>query len=114
MVRYGLTRLKDRLVESGKAGNVKEVTASVEEVDSKAFNEPQNTAEVPPAPQVDPRAFRDGYEAKPGDVFVAIMGVTGAGKSTLISKCTEKQVRIGHDLQACIACPISLTSLGCR
>ncbi|KAI0886793.1 P-loop containing nucleoside triphosphate hydrolase protein [Annulohypoxylon maeteangense] len=35
------------------------------------------------------------------DVFIAVMGVTGAGKSTFISHCTENQVEIGHDLQAC-------------
>lgn len=50
---------------------------------------------------VDQRAFRDGYEPAVGDVFIAILGVTGAGKSTFISKCSEKQVAIGHNLQAC-------------
>jgi flagellar biosynthesis GTPase FlhF len=50
---------------------------------------------------VDQRAFRDGYEPASGDVFIAILGVTGAGKSTFISKCSEKQVAIGHNLQAC-------------
>lgn len=34
-------------------------------------------------------------------VFIAVMGVTGAGKSTFINHCTEKRVEIGHDLQAC-------------
>jgi len=29
---------------------------------------------------VDQRAFRDGYEPAAGDVFIAILGVTGAGK----------------------------------
>ena len=29
---------------------------------------------------VDQRAFRDGYEPAVGDVFIAILGVTGAGK----------------------------------
>ncbi|KAI1087988.1 P-loop containing nucleoside triphosphate hydrolase protein [Rostrohypoxylon terebratum] len=35
------------------------------------------------------------------NVFIAVMGVTGAGKSTFINHCTENQVEIGHDLQAC-------------
>ena len=51
--------------------------------------------------KVDQRAFRDGYEPAEGDVFIAVLGVTGAGKSTFISKCTEKEVSIGHNLQAC-------------
>jgi hypothetical protein len=32
------------------------------------------------ATAVDQRAFRDGYEPAAGDVFIAILGVTGAGK----------------------------------
>jgi hypothetical protein len=32
---------------------------------------------------VDQRAFRDGYEPAVGDVFIAILGVTGAGKVCL-------------------------------
>ncbi|KAF2807133.1 P-loop containing nucleoside triphosphate hydrolase protein [Mytilinidion resinicola] len=37
----------------------------------------------------------------PTDVFIAVMGVTGAGKSTFISKCCKKRIAIGHNLQAC-------------
>jgi len=78
---------------------------SVREIESQASSGaeqiPEEPNAPPPAAQVDPRAFRDGYEPKPSDVFIAIMGVTGAGKSTFISKCTEKEVRIGHNLQAC-------------
>lgn len=29
------------------------------------------------------RAFRDGYEPAAGDVFIAVLGVTGAGKVRL-------------------------------
>jgi hypothetical protein len=49
----------------------------------------------------DQRVFRDGYEPAEGDVFIAVLGQTGAGKSTFISKCSEKEVSIGHNLQAC-------------
>ncbi|KAI9693201.1 MAG: hypothetical protein M1822_005197 [Bathelium mastoideum] len=38
---------------------------------------------------------------KPDDIFIAVMGVTGAGKSSFISLCTEEEVEIGHNLQAC-------------
>lgn len=50
---------------------------------------------------MDQLAFRGGYEPAEGDVFIAVLGQTGVGKSTLISKLTEKQVSIGHNLQAC-------------
>jgi hypothetical protein len=34
---------------------------------------------------VDQRVFRDGYEPVEGDVFIAVLGVTGAGKVILSS-----------------------------
>lgn len=56
--------------------------------------------------------FRDGYRPEPGDVFLAVMGVTGAGKSTFISLCSDRQVKIGHNLQACTSCAeIQLTPI---
>ncbi|KAI2471104.1 P-loop containing nucleoside triphosphate hydrolase protein [Annulohypoxylon bovei var. microspora] len=48
-----------------------------------------------------PANSSNGIKARDSDVFIALMGVTGAGKSTFISHCTENQVEIGHDLQAC-------------
>ncbi|KAL7918546.1 ankyrin repeat-containing domain protein [Trichoderma austrokoningii] len=33
-------------------------------------------------------------------VYIAVMGVTGSGKSSLISLCTGKYVKIGHDLNS--------------
>ncbi len=35
------------------------------------------------------------------DVYVAVMGVTGAGKSTFIEKLTGKKINIGHSLFSC-------------
>ncbi|KAI1305487.1 P-loop containing nucleoside triphosphate hydrolase protein [Xylaria venustula] len=35
------------------------------------------------------------------DIVIALMGMTGSGKSTLINLCTNQQVDIGHDLQSC-------------
>lgn len=34
-------------------------------------------------------------------IFVVVMGVTGSGKSTFISHCTEQPVEVGHHLHAC-------------
>lgn len=34
-------------------------------------------------------------------VYIALMGVTGTGKSTFISHCTDKKPAIGHDLESC-------------
>ena len=36
------------------------------------------------------------------DVYIAVMGVTGAGKSTFISTCSGKKAKIGHSLQSCV------------
>ncbi|KAI1401328.1 P-loop containing nucleoside triphosphate hydrolase protein [Hypoxylon fuscum] len=46
-------------------------------------------------------SFTNSFKPQSSDVYIAVMGVTGAGKSTLISKCTDKDVKIGHDLQSC-------------
>lgn len=35
------------------------------------------------------------------DIYIAVMGVTGAGKSTFISHCTEAEVPVGHNLESC-------------
>ncbi|KAJ5794731.1 hypothetical protein N7457_001330, partial [Penicillium paradoxum] len=40
---------------------------------------------------------------RPTDVFIAVMGVTGSGKSSFISLCSGKSVEIGHSLNACTA-----------
>ncbi|KAE8444245.1 hypothetical protein EG329_000745 [Mollisiaceae sp. DMI_Dod_QoI] len=42
-----------------------------------------------------------GLALRPTDVLIAVMGVTGSGKSTFISLCSEQQLEIGHTLQAC-------------
>ncbi|KAK6214586.1 hypothetical protein LQW54_004308 [Pestalotiopsis sp. IQ-011] len=48
-------------------------------------------------------SFRNGHDERDTDVFIAVMGVTGAGKSSLISKLTTGEVtpKIGHDLRSC-------------
>ncbi|KIW68354.1 hypothetical protein PV04_04307 [Phialophora macrospora] len=38
---------------------------------------------------------------KPEDVFIAVMGLTGVGKSTFVTLCTQKQIQIGHQLESC-------------
>lgn len=40
-------------------------------------------------------------QIKTKHVYIAVMGVTGAGKSSLISLCTGKSVKIGHNLESC-------------
>ena len=37
----------------------------------------------------------------PSDVFIALMGMTGSGKSSFISLCCQRAAKIGHDLNAC-------------
>ncbi|KAH8736710.1 hypothetical protein BGZ61DRAFT_1503 [Ilyonectria robusta] len=45
--------------------------------------------------------FRNGGIPKPSDVFIAVMGVTGSGKSSFISMCSDTPVEIGHTFEAC-------------
>ncbi|KIX10130.1 uncharacterized protein Z518_01211 [Rhinocladiella mackenziei CBS 650.93] len=37
----------------------------------------------------------------PEDVFIAVMGLTGVGKSTFVTLCTQKEIPIGHHLESC-------------
>ncbi|KAL3479241.1 hypothetical protein BJX99DRAFT_86652 [Aspergillus californicus] len=46
-------------------------------------------------------SFRGGGVPGPNDVFIAVMGVTGSGKSSFISACSGRPVKIGHSLGAC-------------
>ena len=39
---------------------------------------------------------------RPEDEFIAVMGVTGAGKSTFVSQCTgSPRLNVGHSLESC-------------
>ncbi len=45
------------------------------------------------------------------DVYIGVMGVTGAGKSTFIATCTDKFVQVGHKLESC---EYVSSMLGCK
>lgn len=69
-----------------------------------------------PPVQVDLSQFRDGQDPRDTDIFVAVMGVTGAGKSTLISHLMPGGVgpKIGEALSSCLCQPSSQPSLDLR
>ena len=46
-------------------------------------------------------AFAGASKAASNAVFIAVMGVTGAGKSTFVSQCTGRDVDVGHGLLSC-------------
>lgn len=56
-----------------------------------------------PGAALDQTMFRSGFEARKSDIFIAVMGVTGSGKSTFISMLANAgaPVKIGHGLQGC-------------
>ncbi len=41
--------------------------------------------------------------SRASDIFIAVMGVTGSGKSSFISLLCEERIEIGHDLESCTA-----------
>ncbi|KAI0859104.1 P-loop containing nucleoside triphosphate hydrolase protein [Xylaria cubensis] len=45
--------------------------------------------------------FSNGETPNANDIVIALMGMTGSGKSSFISLCTDQEVEIGHDLQSC-------------
>ncbi|KEY73898.1 hypothetical protein S7711_06105 [Stachybotrys chartarum IBT 7711] len=42
-----------------------------------------------------------GSQMQSENVYIAVMGVTGSGKSSFIARCSGKPVRIGHGLNGC-------------
>jgi hypothetical protein len=44
---------------------------------------------------------RDSHLSRPNDVIIAVMGVTGTGKSAFIHHLAGHGVRIGHSLHSC-------------
>jgi hypothetical protein len=57
--------------------------------------------QLPVVPEGTAPALPLSLQPRSTDVFIAVMGVTGVGKSTLISLCTSQEVKIGHGLSSC-------------
>lgn len=63
---------------------------------------PAPTRPAPSMPQVKPaKQLPSTLKPRPSDVFIAVMGMTGVGKSTFVSLCTEDEVKLGHGLGSC-------------
>ncbi|KAK1688499.1 P-loop containing nucleoside triphosphate hydrolase protein [Colletotrichum godetiae] len=48
-------------------------------------------------------AFTGGKKLPPKTLFILVMGMTGAGKSSFVKACTGKPVTVGHGLDSCTA-----------
>lgn len=46
-------------------------------------------------------AFLGLTKPDPRDVFILVLGRTGSGKSTFISRCTGKDAIVSHGLNSC-------------
>jgi flagellar biosynthesis GTPase FlhF len=46
------------------------------------------------------------------NVYIAVMGLTGVGKSTFVSQLVGSTVAIGHHLESCMCVPSPFLSLG--
>ncbi len=64
--------------------------------------QPQSDGQTPFAVEGEATAT-SGFTPRGSDLVVAVMGVTGAGKSTFISKCVAgpDTPAIGHDIESC-------------
>ncbi len=51
---------------------------------------------------------KDAFNPQPGDVIIALMGVTGVGKSTFISHCTDEPIVVNPGLRSCMGIYCSL------
>ena len=65
---------------------------------------------IPGATTLEPT--KDSTEASPSpdppqDIYIAIMGRTGTGKTSFIQDATGKKLKVGHNLRSCVQ-PFSL------
>lgn len=67
-----------------------------------------------PLTKVDTSVFRNGREARDMDTFIAIIGMTGVGKSTLISHLTTQgpEPKIGNSTSSCMSVCLRIYSRG--
>lgn len=56
-------------------------------------------------------AFTGVQKPAANAIFIPVMGMTGAGKSSFVTSCTEKETTVGHTLHSCrcskVPCSIS-------
>jgi GTPase SAR1 family protein len=89
-------------MEMGPALESKE-QSDAESIDAEFVPEPpKNTTE----PE---RFYRNGQKAKSTDRFIAVMGVTGSGKSTFISHLSDKKPRIEDGIESCKPCSVDFS-----
>lgn len=46
-------------------------------------------------------AFTGVQKPAANAIFIPVMGMTGAGKSSFVASCTGKDVTVGHTLHSC-------------
>ncbi|KAK4155080.1 hypothetical protein C8A00DRAFT_13861 [Chaetomidium leptoderma] len=75
-----------------------------------ARNSKLDSPEAAPSTESDPgmdtdesMETKDVVSLSDDDIVIALMGVTGSGKSTFISLLAEQSIRIGHSLNSCTA-----------
>ncbi|KAH0559439.1 hypothetical protein GP486_004045 [Trichoglossum hirsutum] len=80
--------------------------ARVYEIEELLGSAPPPYESILPRTTVDARRpreieHRNAETLSQEDVVVAVMGVTGAGKSSFISLLTDEPITVGHDLESC-------------
>lgn len=85
------------IVQSPNTGDDDPGEAQATDMDDDQNLASQTQATDPPVAKTDATGSRTEIK----HVYIAVMGVTGSGKSSLISLCTGKYVKIGHDLNSC-------------
>lgn len=65
--------------------------------------EDDNLSQSSPPTETDLSCVRNGHEPRETDIFLAVFGVTGFGKSSFISHLTTDKCKpeVGHSLDSC-------------
>ncbi|KAF6806998.1 hypothetical protein CMUS01_14236 [Colletotrichum musicola] len=75
----------------------------MEEHEGSPRMEDDNLSQSNPPTETDLSCVRNGHEPRETDIFLAVFGVTGVGKSSLISYLTTDTIKpeVGHTLDSC-------------
>lgn len=52
-------------------------------------------------------AFTGVQKPAANAIFIPVMGMTGAGKSSFVASCTGREVTVGHTLRSCRCLSVS-------
>ena len=100
-LRGGRTDVSNQSLETVKGPSKPSSKANIPASGESQATEEQDPLEEWVSLPAKPKPDNDVQYEEPKPVYIALMGVTGTGKSTLISHCSKEKPTIGHTMTSC-------------